>query len=73
MGEVYFGKPGTSDCDVYVPWRVLELPKNVHVKMLQRQIVQLPTGIDMRTYGDVKWSLTGLLKVVAVTYERFQL
>ena len=53
MGEVYFGIPGTSDCDIMSH----ELPKNVHVIMLQRQIVQLPTGERCKDVCDNKWSI----------------
>ena len=51
-GQVYFRKPGTSDCDIHVP----STTEECHVKMLQRQIVRLPTGDRDEVVCDM-WSL----------------
>ena len=50
MGKVYFGKPGTS----LVTFMSAVLFKNVHVIMLQRQIVKLPTYVTNGRLREVK-------------------
>ena len=77
MGQVYFGKPGTSDCGIHFPCTAQECTCDNVAKANQYLLSNFWLGVEIRTCD--KFSLMGencklsFLKVVAFAYKRWLL